>query len=85
MRKAVELWQVLIAAIMMLLGMWGTASMYTARIEEKATQSATSIENHEQRIKQLEADRSELKQDIKDVKQGNQQILILLQNKQDRK
>ena len=42
-------------------------------------------ENHEVRIGQLEADKKEMRDDIKDIKKTNEQILILLQNKADRK
>ena len=42
-------------------------------------------ENHEVRIGQLEADKKEMRDDIKDIKKTNEQILILLQNKEDRK
>jgi len=42
-------------------------------------------ENHEVRIGQLENDKKEMRDDIKDIKRSNEQILILLQNKADRK
>ena len=42
-------------------------------------------ENHEVRINQLETDKKEIRDDIKDIKRTNEQILILLQNKADRK
>lgn len=85
MRKAVELWQVIIALVSLILAMWGAASMYASKIEDRAAVSATVVENHEQRIKQLEADRNETKQDIKDIKNTNLQILLLLKDKQDRR
>jgi len=85
MRKAVELYQILIALAGLLLAIWGAAEMYSAKFEAKATQSATQVENHEQRIKQLESDRNEFKTDIKDIKSTQYQILLLLKDKQDRK
>ena len=42
-------------------------------------------ENHEVRINQLEQDRNELKQDLKDIKKLQQETIILLQNKEDKK
>lgn len=85
MRKAVELYQVIIALCGLLLAIWGAAEMYSSKLEEKTAKSATLIENHEQRLKQLEQDRNETKQDIKDIKATNLQILLLLKDKQDRK
>jgi Tfp pilus assembly protein PilN len=41
--------------------------------------------NHEERIKHLEEFKIDMKQDIKDIKTDQGKILILLQNKQDRK
>ena len=41
--------------------------------------------NHEERIKHLEEFKVDMKQDIKDIKTDQGKILILLQNKQDRK
>jgi len=85
MRKAVELWQVVIALLGLLVAIWGAAEMYSAKFEAKAAANATQVENHEQRIKQLEADRTEFKTDIKDIKSTQYQILLLLKDKQDRK
>lgn len=45
----------------------------------------SKTENHEVRINQLEQDRNELKQDLKEIKKMQQETIILLQNKQDRK
>lgn len=85
MRRAVELWQVIIALVGLLLAIWGAAEMYSSKIEERATINATTVENHEQRIKQLESDRDEFKADVKDIKNTQYQILLLLKDKQDRK
>ncbi len=85
MRKAVEFWQILVALAGLLVAIWGAAEMYSAKFEAKAAANATQVENHEQRIKQLEADRNEFKTDIKDIKSTQYQILLLLKDKQDRK
>lgn len=85
MRKAVELWQILIALGGLLLAIWGAAEMYSSKLEAKTVQAATTVENHEQRIKQLESDRNELKSDMKDIKNTQYQILLILKDKQDRK
>ena len=85
MRKAVELYQVIIGLIGLLIAIWGAAEMYSAKFEAKAAANATQVENHEQRIKQLEADRNEFKSDIKDIKSTQYQILLLIKDKQDRK
>lgn len=47
--------------------------------------SGAKIENHAVRINQLEQDRNELKQDLKDIKKLQQETIILLQNKEDKK
>jgi len=85
MRKAVELWQVLVGLVGLLIAIWGAAEMYSSKLEANASKNATTVENHEQRIKQLENDRAETKSDLKEIKQSQQEILLILKDKQDRK
>ena len=85
MNKNVQWKQFVVAVFAVIISTWGIVYMYTRDLQNDARTNATQVENHEQRIKQLENDRQELKADIKDIKQSQQQVLILLQNKQDRK
>lgn len=85
MKKNVEWWQFVVALLGVAVSVWVTLNMYFKDVESTAKESATKVENHEQRIKQLEYDRAEIKQDLRDIKQSQQEILILLQNKADRK
>lgn len=81
MKKPIELWHLFVGIASVLVACWGIVYM----ANKDNIQAAQKVENHEQRIKQLESDRQELKADIKDIKQSQQQVLILLQNKADRK
>lgn len=85
MKKNVEWWHLILTALALMVAVWGAMSMYFKDVENSAKESATKVENHEQRIKQLEYDRAEIKQDLREIKQSQQEILILLQNKADRK
>ncbi len=88
MKKPLEGWHLLVAIIGVLVACWGIIYMYN----KDNIQAAQKVENHEVRIQQLENDRQETKQSIREMnlkidKLGDQntQILILLQNKQERK
>ena len=92
MKKPIELWQLLLGAITTLVGVWGIVYMMNKDSVTVAERTAKITENHEVRIQQLEADRIEWRQSSKDINtkmdrlsDQNTQILILLQNKQDRK
>lgn len=56
-----------------------------AAIVTGAMMISSMYTNHEERIKHLEEFKVDMKQDIKDIKTDQGKILILLQNKQDRK
>jgi len=85
MTKNVQWWHLFLSFIGTVIAIWGFYYMATKRIEEKAEEKARVFENHEQRIKFLEEQSLEYKEDGKQMKDDIRQILILLQNKQDRK
>ena len=74
-------WQSKTSLIVLLLTILGGYYALTSKFEE----DGKKYENHEVRIGQLESDKREIRDDIKDIKKSNEQILILLQNKEDRK
>ena len=74
-------WQSKTSLVVLLLTILGGYYALTNKFEE----DGKKYENHEVRINQLEADKKEMRDDIKDIKRSNEQILILLQNKADRK
>ena len=74
-------WQSKTSVILVALTIMGSYFALTSKFEE----DGKKYENHEVRINQLEADKKEMRDDIKDIKKSNEQILILLQNKADRK
>ena len=74
-------WQSKTSLIVLLLTILGGYYALTSKFEE----DGKKYENHEVRIGQLEFDKREIRDDIKDIKKSNEQILILLQNKEDRK
>ena len=81
MKKPIEVWQVVVGLLGVFIACWGVIYMYS----KDSIQAAQKVENHEVRLTQLENDRQELKADIKDIKKSQEQMLIFLQNKQDRK
>lgn len=88
MKKPLEVWHLIAAIAGVLIAAWGMIYMST----KDAQQSAKTVENHEVRISQLESARLESVQTFKDMNskmdklsEQNTQILIILQNKQDRK
>lgn len=85
MKNNVQWWQLIVAVLAVMISTFGIVSMYANRIEDRSEKAAAVTENHEQRIKQLEADRLEMKADMKEIKSMQYQILILLKDKQDRK
>ena len=74
-------WQSKTSVILVALTIMGSYFALTSKFEE----DGKKYENHEVRLNQLEADKKEMRDDIKDIKKSNEQILILLQNKADRK
>ena len=74
-------WQSKTSLIVLILTILGGYYALTSKFED----DGKKYENHEVRINQLEADKKEMRDDIKDIKRSNEQILILLQNKEDRK
>lgn len=74
-------WQSKTSVILVVLTILGSYFALTSKFED----DGKKYENHEVRIGQLEADKKEMRDDIKDIKRSNEQILILLQNKADRK
>lgn len=88
MKKPLEGWHLLVAIVGVLIACWGIIYMYS----KDNIVAAQKVENHEVRIQQLESDRQETKQSIREMnskidKLGDQntQILIILQNKAERK
>lgn len=85
MQAQVKVWQLIAAVAGTIATMLTIIFMFTNRMEA----AAKTTENHEIRIGTLEKQnndfRQEYKTDIKELKEGQQEILILLQNKQDRK
>jgi peptidoglycan hydrolase CwlO-like protein len=84
-KKPVEIWQLVIGIVAVLVSVITFTSMATESIKDAAAKSAASSENHEIRIKQLEFDRTETKQDIKDMKSDIRETLLILRDKADRK
>jgi len=84
MKKPVEIWQLVVAIIAVIISMMSITSMYAASIRDDAAKTATVTENHELRIKQLESDRVETKQDIKEMKVDIRETLLILRDKQDK-
>ncbi len=74
-------WQSKTSVILVALTIMGSYFALTSKFED----DGKKYENHEVRINQLEADKKEMRDDLKDIKRSNEQILILLQNKADRK
>lgn len=81
MQAQVKVWQLITAVLSTIAAMLTIVFMFTNRMEA----SAKTTENHELRIGVLEREREEYKADIKEIKASQQEILIILQNKQDRK
>jgi outer membrane murein-binding lipoprotein Lpp len=81
MKKPLNWTDLILGIVIILLSFWGIVYNYS----KDNIANATRVENHETRIKQLESDRAETKEDIKAIRQSQEQALILLQNKQDRK
>ena len=80
-KQVEQSWQSKTSLVVLLLTILGGYYALTSKFEE----DGKKYENHEVRINQLEADKKEMRDDIKDIKRSNEQILILLQNKADRK
>lgn len=92
MQAQVKLWQLLAAVISTIATMLTIVFMFVNRMEASAKVSengAKIIENHEVRIGVLEDEQKqfklEYKADIREIKASQEKILIILQNKQDRK
>ena len=80
-KQVEQTWHSKASLVILLLTILGGYYGLTDKFEE----DGKKYENHEVRIGQLEADKKEMRDDIKDIKKTNEQILILLQNKADRK
>jgi phage tail tape-measure protein len=88
MKKPLEVWHIVIAIISTMIACWGIIYMYS----KDSIQAARTVENHEIRITELEKIKAEDKEyrksvdaKIDKITDQNTQILIILQNKQDRK
>ncbi len=84
-KKHVELWQLVIAILAVVVSVITFTSMMTASVRDESAKNAALTENHELRLKQLEFDRTEIKQDIKDMKSDIRETLLILRDKADRK
>jgi hypothetical protein len=80
-KQVEQTWHSKASLVIVLLTILGSYYALTGKFED----DGKKYENHEVRIGQLEADKKEIRDDIKDIKRSNEQILILLQNKADRK
>ena len=80
-KQVEQTWHSKASLVILLLTILGGYYALTSKFED----DGKKYENHEVRIGQLEADKKEMRDDIKDIKRSNEQILILLQNKADRK
>ena len=80
-KKPLEVWQGVVGAFVIISFI---AGLYGSQINA-AKASATIQENHEQRIKVLETNRDEMRNDIKETKAMVTDIRIILKDKQDRK
>jgi hypothetical protein len=80
-KQVEQTWHSKASLVILLLTILGGYYGLTGKFED----DGKKYENHEVRIGQLEADKKEIRDDIKDIKRSNEQILILLQNKEDRK
>lgn len=88
MKKPLEIWHLFVGIAGVLVACWGIVYM----ANKDNISAAQKVENHEIRIQTLEADRLEWRQTTKDMNgkidklsDQNTQILIILQNKADRK
>ena len=88
MKQPLQIWQLVISFVATIIACWGIIYMYN----KDNISAAQKVENHEIRIQNLEADRQEIRQTTKDMNgkmdklsDQNTQILIILQNKADRK
>lgn len=80
-KKPLEVWQGIVGFFVVLSIVIG---LYTSSVNE-AKGAATVQENHEQRLKTLESNYSEIRSDQKETKQMVTEIRIILKDKQDRK
>ena len=80
-KQVEQTWHSKASLVIVILTILGGYYALTGKFED----DGKKYENHEVRIGQLEADKKEMRDDIKDIKRSNEQILILLQNKADRK
>lgn len=74
MKQPAQVWQFVLSI-----------STTVAAIVTGAMMLSSMYTNHEERIKHLEEFKTEMKSDIKEIRDDQEKILILLQNKQDRK
>lgn len=88
MKKPLEGWHLFVGLLAVLIACWGIVYNYN----KDNIVAAQKVENHEVRIQQLESDRQETKQSMREMnskidKLGDQntQMLIILQNKAERK
>lgn len=85
MKKPVEIWQLIIAIIAVFISLVTLTSMMNTSTRDDAAKQASITENLKVRVGQLEQDRAETKQDIKEIKGDNREILLILKDKVDRK
>jgi len=85
MKKPVEIWQLIIAVVAVFISLVTLTSMMNTSMREDAAKQASTTENLKVRVGQLEQDRAETKEDIKDIKKDNREILLILKDKADRK
>ena len=80
-KKPLELWQGVVGLFVILSIVVG---LYSSQVTE-AKAAATVQENHEQRLKQLETNYTEIRNDQRDTKVMVTEIRLILKDKADRK
>ena len=78
-------WALLASFILTMLGIFGFYTNAIKKVEDNAAERAKKDENYELRIKYLENGYQTFGTQLNEVAKDQTKILILLQNKQDRK
>lgn len=81
LEKNITRMQAFVGLVLLLITIVGAWMSITSQYK----QDGKDFENHEIRIKMLEDNNRDFKDDLKEIKASQQLILIAIQNKQDRK
>jgi len=85
MANKANYWALLASFILTMLGIFGFYTNAIKKVEDNAAERAKKDENYELRIKYLENGYQTFGTQLNEVAKDQTKILILLQNKQDRK